>query len=105
MNAGKGAKRQVAQQQAAAAGSVPGLGQLAAIKHCNLSKSTDQPSTDMILPTRSPSSLAKAWVDALDQIGLPFCLTHIVMKNDKPANITFVHPGGVTAGSTGATRT
>ena len=44
-------------------------------------------------------------MDALDQIGLPFCVTHIGTKNEKPANITYVHPGGVTAGSTGATRT
>lgn len=50
-------------------------------------------------------SLAKAWVDAFDQVGYPFCVTHIWFKNDKPANITYVHPGGVTAASTGATRT
>ena len=65
-----------------------------------------EPTLRIITPVRPfPSSLAKAWVDALDQIGFPFCVTHIVVKNDKPVNITFVHPGGVTAGSTGATRT
>ena len=52
-----------------------------------------------------PRSLATAWVNAFDQVGFPFCVTQILYKNEKPANITFVHPGGVTAGTTGATRT